>query len=49
MIIEADIETSEGTEFVLPLDAASYGEWSSFIEKASSVSYEDLSPAQRKG
>ena len=23
--------------------------WSSFIEKASSVSYEDLSPAQRKG
>jgi len=32
MVIEADIETSKGTEFVLPLDAASYGEWSSFIE-----------------
>ena len=32
MVIEADIETGEGTEFVLPLDASSYGEWSSFIE-----------------
>ena len=32
IIIEANVVTDEGTEFVLPMDVASQDDWSSFVE-----------------
>ncbi len=32
IIIEANVVTDEGTEFVLPMDVASHNDWSSFVE-----------------
>ena len=42
IVIEANIKTSEGTEFVLPMDVVKSNKWSSFVEIKNEEQVEDV-------